>query len=55
MSGSDEGRDYIDNNGLKVNMNNSTHIAWATGGLFVPEAMMQEFYNRGKKEIMGKH
>jgi len=54
MSGSDEGRDYLDNNGLDIHMKNSTHIAWATGGLFVPDAMMQEFYDRGKKELMGK-
>jgi len=30
---------------------NATHIAWATGGLFVPDAMMQEFYERGKKQL----
>lgn len=49
LSGSSEGKDYIDNNGLKDNMKNAVHIAWATGGLFVPEAMMQEFYDRGKR------
>lgn len=40
---------------LRVNadMKNTTHIAWATGGLFVPEAMMQEFYSRGKKQLGG--
>ncbi|HWR60948.1 MAG TPA: D-serine ammonia-lyase [Clostridia bacterium] len=55
LSGSSEGKDYIDNNGLKANMKNSTHIAWATGGLFVPEAMMQEFYDKGKRELGLSH
>jgi len=48
LEGSSEGRAYINANGLNGNMKNSTHIAWATGGLFVPEDMMQEFYDRGK-------
>lgn len=51
MEGSREGKAYINDNSLKDSMKNATHIAWATGGLFVPEAMMQEFYNRGKKEL----
>ncbi|MFZ5351530.1 MAG: D-serine ammonia-lyase [Bacillota bacterium] len=43
-----EGRRYIENNGLKDSMENSTHIAWSTGGSFVPEKMLREFYDRGK-------
>jgi len=54
LEGSDEGREYIKANGLGDVMKNATHIAWATGGLFVPEDMMEEFYNKGKK-LMGKH
>jgi D-serine dehydratase len=49
LEGSDKGRDYIKANGLDDIMKAANHIAWATGGLFVPEAMMQEFYDRGKK------
>jgi D-serine dehydratase len=33
-----------------IPMENAVHIAWATGGLFVPEVQMKEFYQRG----MGK-
>lgn len=51
LYGSSEGKSYINDNGLKSKMENATHIAWATGGLFVPEAMMEEFYYRGKKEL----
>ena len=53
LDGSNKGRDYIKTNGLGDSMRNANHIAWATGGLFVPEDMMQEFYERGKK-ILGK-
>ncbi len=53
LEGSDEGRGYIRDSGLKDKMKNSAHIAWATGGLFVPEAMMQEFYEKGKA-LLGK-
>ena len=27
----------------------ATHIAWATGGIFVPQDHMRDFYNKGKK------
>lgn len=36
---------------IEIGTKSATHIAWATGGLFVPEAMMQEFYERGKKQL----
>ncbi len=49
LEGSSEGREYIDANGLAGVMKNAVHISWATGGLLVPDAMMQEFYDRGKK------
>ena len=51
LEGSSEGKAYIEDNGLGDIMKDATHIAWATGGLFVPEAMMKEFYDRGKKEL----
>lgn len=50
LQGSSEGKAYINANGLSGKMENATHIAWATGGLFVPDDMMQEFYDRGKKQ-----
>jgi D-serine dehydratase len=51
LEGSIEGKDYINTNELSGKMKNATHIAWATGGLFVPEDMMQGFYDRGKKQL----
>lgn len=51
LEGSSEGKMYINANGLETGMKNAAHIAWATGGLFVPETMMQEFYGRGKRII----
>ena len=53
LKGSIEGKDYINVNGLSDKMKNANHISWATGGLFVPDAMIQEFYDRGKK-LLGK-
>lgn len=53
LEGSIEGKDYINTKGLSGKMKDAIHIAWATGGLFVPEDMMQEFYDKGKR-LMGK-
>lgn len=53
MQDSDKGREYIKANRLGEKIKNANHIAWATGGLFVPEDMMKEFYNKGKK-LMGE-
>jgi D-serine dehydratase len=41
-------KDYISNYGLEKHMNNATHIAWATGGSFVPVDMKRDFYEKGK-------
>jgi D-serine dehydratase len=30
---------------------NSTHIAWATGGLFLPESIYLEFYGKGESSL----
>lgn len=49
LEGSDEGKRYIKAHDLSDRMKAANHIAWATGGLFVPEDMMQEFYDKGKK------
>lgn len=40
---------YMQNNGL--NAENTTHIAWATGGALVPESEMKAFYAKGKNTI----
>ncbi|MBP1926077.1 D-serine dehydratase [Sedimentibacter acidaminivorans] len=40
---SEEGQKYIKKNGLQDKMNNSTHIAWATGGSLVPEEVNKTF------------
>ena len=49
VAGSEAGQAYIRKHNLEKQMQNATHIAWATGGSFVPEALMQAFYQRGKK------
>lgn len=48
LMNSAEGQDYIQERGLEQHIKNSTHIAWATGGSFVPAEMKQEFYQKGK-------
>lgn len=36
---------YLKDNKLENKMENSTHIAWATGGSLVPESIMKEYLN----------
>ncbi len=43
---------YAEQQGL--NMENATHVAWATGGDLVPEKERHEFYKRGK-ELLEKN
>ncbi len=49
LAGSDAGKVYIQQHNLEKHMKYATHIAWATGGLLVPEDLMQAFYRRGKE------
>ncbi|RXJ49417.1 D-serine ammonia-lyase [Gelidibacter gilvus] len=35
-----------------LNLKNATHIAWATGGLLVPEHQRKKFYERGSKHLL---
>lgn len=35
-----------------INMENATHVAWATGGDLVPELEREEFYKKGKAEFV---
>ncbi|MBO3444719.1 D-serine ammonia-lyase [Clostridium sp. CCUG 7971] len=44
---SEEGKKYLRDNNLEDKLNNTTHIAWATGGSMVPKDMMDEYYNKG--------
>ncbi|MEN6324648.1 MAG: D-serine ammonia-lyase [Syntrophomonas sp.] len=48
LSGSEAGKKYIKEH-LEAHMSNAAHIAWATGGLFVPGELMQAFYEKGKE------
>jgi D-serine dehydratase len=43
------GMEYICKNNLESHIKNTTHIAWATGGLFVPQDLMHSFYLKGKE------
>lgn len=42
-----EGQAYLERHGLLPLMQEATHIAWTTGGLFVPEAEYRKFLERG--------
>lgn len=48
---SPEAEGYLRRYQLTDKLNKATHIAWATGGLFVPDEMMRDFYNRGKAAL----
>jgi D-serine dehydratase len=41
-----QGKKYLSQFSIEQ-LNNSTHIAWATGGGMVPEKEMKEFYEKG--------
>lgn len=43
LCGSEAGERYIVAQGLSGHMENATHIAWATGGSLVPEAVREEY------------
>ncbi|KUO52739.1 MAG: D-serine dehydratase [Desulfitibacter sp. BRH_c19] len=42
------GKRYVKSNNLAETLGNATHIAWATGGLFVPDDLMKELYCGGQ-------
>jgi len=47
LLGSTAGRDYLRRHGLEAHMAEATHIAWTTGGLFVPDEEYARFHARG--------
>ncbi len=44
---SEAGQQYIEHHKLGTCMENATHVVWATGGSMVPEAAMQDYYQKG--------
>jgi len=47
-------KEYLEHHNLTPKMNNSTHIVWATGGGLVPVDVMEGYYERGIKLLLGK-
>ena len=42
------GRDWLQQQGLLANLQQATHVVWATGGLFVPQEEYARFEQRGR-------
>ena len=49
-----DGMSYLRENSILNKMDNAVHIAWATGGLFVPDELMVCYYNKGA-ELLSKN
>ncbi|HHV46730.1 MAG TPA: D-serine ammonia-lyase [Tissierellia bacterium] len=49
----EKGEEYLRKHNLLDKKANITHMCWATGGSLVPETIMKEYYNKGKKLIIG--
>lgn len=47
LCGTDAGRAYLERHGLTGKMQGAVHIAWTTGGLFVPDDEYSRFHSRG--------
>jgi D-serine dehydratase len=43
---SDAGRDYLERHQLRAHLSRATHLAWTTGGLFVPDHEYEAFLTR---------
>lgn len=48
---SEQGRSYLARHGLLEHMGRATHIAWTTGGLFVPQEEYRRFHARGAQYV----
>ena len=44
------GRAWLRAQGLEAHLARATHLAWTTGGLFVPEAEYHQFLQRGRAQ-----
>ena len=49
LTSTPEGRAWLQAQGLEVHLPRATHLAWTTGGLFVPEAEYDRFLQRGRE------
>lgn len=54
LNSTESGREYLKSRNVKCFMENSVHICWATGGLFVPEDLMTDFYDKGVRLLREK-
>lgn len=43
-----QGQHYLRSHGLQAHLERATHVAWTTGGLFVPDGEFEHFVARGK-------
>jgi len=48
LTGTPEGRAWLQAQGLEAHLPRATHLAWTTGGLFVPEVEYDRFLQRGR-------
>lgn len=44
-----EGRAWLSAQGLEAHLPRATHLAWTTGGLFVPDTEYDRFLQRGRR------
>jgi len=45
-----DGEQYLKNHQLTDKVPNAVHMVWATGGSMVPDAIMQDFYQKGAEQ-----
>lgn len=50
LTGTPQGRAWLRARGLDAHLPRATHIAWTTGGLFVPESEYARFLHRGRAQ-----
>jgi D-serine dehydratase len=53
LCGSDAGRAWLRAQGLEAHLPRATHLAWTTGGLYVPEEEYDRFLSRGRSLVAG--
>lgn len=50
LTGTPQGRAWLRAQGLEAHLPRATHLAWTTGGLFVPESEYTRFLHRGRAQ-----